>query len=47
MNRIILQIPRMAQKVQPEYIRLAWLVIHLALFLIGAGAPLTGGDLGE
>jgi len=37
----------MAKKFQPEYVRLAWLAINLALYLLGAGAPMTGGGLGE
>jgi hypothetical protein len=34
-------------KIQPHHLRLVWLLISLALFVIGAGAPESGGGLGE
>ena len=35
-----------ALKMRPEWIRLMWALICLGLFVIGAGAPDAGGNMG-
>jgi hypothetical protein len=47
MKHTIAQLSLMAGKIQPNHFRLAWMVLALALFVIGAGAPESGGSVGE
>lgn len=47
MNPLNTQISWIVKISQPKYIRLALLLINLLLYLLGAIAPITGGDLGE
>ena len=47
MNPIMSQIKWMAVKAQPQQVRLVWMAFSLALFVIGAGAPASGGGVGE
>ncbi|MBU2610793.1 MAG: hypothetical protein KJ606_07600 [Chloroflexi bacterium] len=47
MKHTIARISLVAGKIQPNHVRLAWMVLALALFVIGAGAPESGGSVGE
>jgi hypothetical protein len=47
MNYIRFQIRWMIFRIKPEYFRLVRLIVCLSLFLMGAGAPTTGGGVGE
>ena len=47
MKHTIARISLVAGKIQPNHIRLALTVLALALFVIGVGAPESGGSVGE
>jgi len=47
MKRTFAQLGLMVGKIQPNHIRLALAVLALTLFVIGAGAPESGGSAGE
>jgi hypothetical protein len=47
MKHTFAQLSLLAGKIQPNHIRLALTVLALALFVIGAGAPESGGSVGE
>jgi len=47
MKYTIARLSLMVGKIRPNHIRLALTVLALALFVIGAGAPESGGSAGE
>lgn len=43
LNRIVLT----ASKLDQQHVRLVLIILSLALFVIGAGAPAIGGEIGR
>lgn len=47
MKNALVRTTLLAGKVQPHHIRLMLMLVALTMFVIGAGAPEVGGNIGE